>query len=116
VHTPDEQAWDRSDLQQEVEVENVADYRYLRHELALTISLCHPDISDAIPIGTIYLRGTLGQLRKALAEDVSRLLSDLEVGVSKARRASLSFTGDGCPVYRSRMVVPRVVRNSRKSR
>lgn len=116
MHTPDEQAWDRDDLFAEVTIENVEDNRSMRYSATITLALCHPDIPEDISLGTMYVRGTPRQLRKAFAEEVSTIIGALEAGISEARSATLSFTGDGSPLYRSPVARPGVVRSRRKRR
>jgi hypothetical protein len=116
MHTPDEQAWERGDLFEEVTVENVEADRTMRYSATITLALCHPDIPEDISLGTLYVRGTPRQLRKALASEVSAILRDLEAGISETRRASLSFTRDGSPLYRSPVASPGVVRGRGKRR
>jgi hypothetical protein len=116
VHTPDEQAWDRDDLQQEIAEQNAPSVRAMRYSCAITIAICHPDISEDIPLGTVYVRGTPQQLRETFAEDVSEILRDLEIGISETWGTPLSFSRAGRAFYRSRLAIPRVVRHSRKRR
>jgi hypothetical protein len=116
VHTPDEQAWERDDLFTEITVENVEADRAVRHSITLTLAICHPDLSEDIPLGTVYLRGSLRHLRQALAEEVSDILRDLEAGVSEENGATLSFTRDGSAIYRSPMARASVVRSRRQRR
>lgn len=90
MHNAEEQPRDGGDLFEEITVANVAEVRPTRFSCALTIAICHPDISTDIPLGTIYLHGSLRQLRESFATDLSAILRDLEVGISEEGSAALS--------------------------
>jgi hypothetical protein len=109
MHTPEEQSWDRSDLLEEVTVQNVADYRAMRQPSTLTVIIRHPHLSEAISLGPWDLHARLGHVLKTLEEDLPPLLRALEARVPTARRAPLSPVGDGSAVPCTCMVEPCVV-------
>lgn len=89
MHTPDEQAWNRSDIQQEVEVENVADYRSDRPRATIELVIRHVDVSEPISLGPWNVSGSLGSVLQTCETYLPAFLSDMEVRVPEARRATL---------------------------
>lgn len=116
MHTADEQAWERDDLFQEVQVENVEANRAMRYSATITLSICHPDISEDISLGTLYVRGTPRQLRKAFAEEVSTILGALEAGISEANGATLPSARARRAIHRAPVARAGVVRGRGKRR
>lgn len=114
MHTPEEQPRDGGDIFEEITVQNVAPVRSVRFACALTIAICHPDVSEDIPIGTVYLYGSLRQLRQSFATDVSAILSDLEIGISEEGRATLSPDSDGSSIFGKGLVIEDVVQDRRQ--
>lgn len=112
MHTTDEQAWDRSDLQQEVEVENVEDHRADRPRATIDLVIRHPDVSETISLGPWELSVSLGLILQTLETSLPDLLCDLEAGVPKTRRATLSRADIWRPVPREGMVIEVLVRDS----
>lgn len=112
MHTPEEQPWDGGDLQYEVEVENVAAVRTVRLSVAVTFFVCHPDVSEDIPLGTFYYKGPFGQLRQEVAKDVSRVIRDLEAGIPETGCATLSSDSDGSAIHGTAVALEGLVRNS----
>jgi len=109
MHTTEEQAWERDDLFQEITVANVADLRNLRRNIALSLTVRHPDIPEGVSIGTVYLQAGLRHFWEALAFELPAFLRDLEARVSEARSTALSPSGDGSTVPCSALVEPCVV-------
>jgi len=88
VHTPEEQAWDRSDLQQEVEVENVEAHRANRPRGTISISLCHPDISSVVSLGPWELPGSPSDILEAVETHLPDLLRNMEARIPEERRTA----------------------------
>lgn len=114
MHTPEEQPRDGGDIFEEITVQNVATVRAVRFACALTIAICHPDVSEDIPIGTVYLHGTLRQLRESFTTDVSAILSDLEIGISEEGSAPLSPDSHGSSIFGKGLVIEDVVQDRRQ--
>ena len=104
------------DLFEEVTVQNVADVGEVRLQLAIEFAVRHADVSAPIPIGTVYLQGTFGQLRQAAQTQIPRLLRNLEAGIPATWGTALPSTSDGAAVSFAAMAKPRVVRSGGKRR
>lgn len=111
MHTPEEQPRDGGDIFEEVTVANVAPIRSMRFSCALTIAICHPDVPEDVPLGTVYLYGSLRQLRESFATDVSAILRDMEAGISEAGSTALSPDSDGGSIFGKGLAVEDVVPN-----
>jgi hypothetical protein len=109
VHTADEQAWDRSDLQQEIEIENVEDHRADGPRATIEIVIRHPDLSEGVSIGPWDLSGPLGRILEACQEGIPPLLRAVEARVPEERRATLPPVVFWDSVLGERVVVARVV-------
>lgn len=112
MHTTEEQAWDRSDLFEEITVANTEDFRNDRLGCSITVTVRHPDLPEGVSAGTVYLPITLPGILKATQAAVSAIIGSVEAGVSEERRAALSLGSDGRAFHRTRLAVPSVVPNS----
>jgi len=111
MHTPDEQAWLRSDLQQEVEIENVEDYRADRQRGTFALVIRHPDVSSTFSVGPFDIPGSPDSILQAIIKALPELLRYLEIGIPDARRATLSSPGFWDAVYSEELVVAHMVRD-----
>ena len=111
MHTPEEQAWDRSDLQQEIEVENVADYRAARPRGSFCIVIRHPDVSSSFSIGPFDVPGSSGSILEAIVAAIPELLRHLEVGIPEAGSAALSSNDFWRAVFGEELVESHLVRD-----
>ena len=109
MHTPEEQAWERSDLQQEIEIENVEDHRTDRQRSTIEVLIRHPDLSEGISIGPWYLSGALERILEALQTNLPNLLIAMEAGIPEERRTPLSPTLFWRSVHSAGVVVEVVV-------
>ena len=113
MHTPEEQAWFSSDLQQEIEVENVTDHRANRPRGSFCIVIRHPDVSSSFSVGPFDVPGAPVGILQAIIEAIPELLRHLEVGIPDPRSASLSSNGFWDSVFREELVESHMVRDSR---
>jgi hypothetical protein len=105
-----EQAWERSDLLEEITVANVEDLRPNRSLGVIQITIHHPDLSEGVSIGRVYVQGTSAQLLEASAAVISAFLGCLEVGIPEAGRTPLSSADLRSTIHRALVVVARLVR------
>jgi len=111
VHHPEEQAWERSDLYEEITVANTEDLRNVGWDSSITITVRHPDLPEGVSSGTVYLSRTLPGILQATKAAISAIVGSVEAGISEAGSAALSPRGARRSVHSARMAVPRVVRN-----
>lgn len=116
MHNAQEQAWDRSDLFEEITVANTADLRNDRWQSSITVTVRHPDLPSGVSAGTVYLPITLPGILQATKAAVSAIVGSVETGISEEGRASLSPSGTGRAVHSEDVAVPRVVRCRRQPR
>lgn len=109
-----EQAFDRDDLFEEVTIANVADFRPVRQGCAIEVVIRHPDLSEGISIGTVYVAGTLGCVLEAVAQGVSAIIRSMEAGVPEARGATLPLADFWDTVSGPRVAKPGVVPSGEK--
>jgi len=116
MHNPEEQAWDRSDLFEEVTVANTQDFRNDRLGSSITVTVRHPHLPEGVSSGTVYLPCTLPGILKATKAAVSAILRSVEAGISEEGSASLSPRRDGRSVYCEDVAVSRMVQCRRQPR
>lgn len=114
MHTPEEQAWERSDLLEEVEVANVTDLRAMRRNCSIAITIRHPDVPEGVSIGTVYLEATPGRLLEALETHLPAFIRNLEARISVSRRSTLSPDSVWRAVYGADMAFEGLVRSGRE--
>lgn len=90
MHTPEEQAWDRDDLFEEVQVANVEDHRADRRRPTIEVLIRHPDLSQPIPVGPWYLSGSLERVIEACETHLPEFLCAMEARVPETRSAAFS--------------------------
>ena len=112
MHTPEEQAWDRDDLFQEVQVENVEDHRADRPRGTVTITLCHTDLSTALQFGPWVLHARPLDILQKIEKSLPAFLRDMEAGVPEERRSALPSNGFWSSLSREGMVVEVLVLDS----
>lgn len=105
-----EQAWERSDLFTEITDANVADIRADRQRAVIEITVYHPDLSEGISIGHVYLRGSLEGVFTEVDKILSALVGGMEAGVPEARRTALPLARVWGSLYRARVGLANVVR------
>jgi len=116
VHTPEEQAWDRSDLFEEITIANTEDLRNVGWDSSITITVRHPHLPKGVSSGTVYLPRTLPGILEATKAAVSAIVRSVEAGISDEGSAALSPGGARRPIHSKRVAVPRVVRDSKVER
>jgi len=110
MHHPEEQAWDRSDLLEEITVANTEDFRNDRFRCSITVTVRHPDLPEGISSGTVYLPCTLPGILQATKAAISAIVSSVEAGVSEERSAALSPCRTRRSVYCEDVAVAGLVR------
>lgn len=111
MHSPEEWSWGRSDLQQEIEIENVADYRTNRPRGTFCIIIRHPDVSSSFSIGPFDIPGSPPGILEAIGQALPELLRHLEIGIPEAGRATLSSPDFWSAVYSQELVESSLVRD-----
>ena len=105
MHTADEQAWERSDLLEEITIANVEDLRNDGLESSITITIRHPDLPEGISAGRVYLPVSLAELLQAAGSAVSACKRSVEVGIPKAGSPTFPSVGLRRSLHSASMVV-----------
>lgn len=105
MHYPEEQAWDRDDLLEEITFQNVEDHRTGRPRATLSLVIRHPDLSAPVSIGPYDLPKGLGHILQAIEENFPRFLRAMEARVPDSRSAPLSPTDFWSSLFSEVMVV-----------
>lgn len=108
MHHPEEQAWERSDLLEEVTIANTEDLRDDKWGRSITITVRHPDLPKGVSAGTVYLPRTLSGILEATKAAVSAIVGSVETGVSETGSAALPPCCFGCTVHRATVALSRV--------
>lgn len=97
-------------IQQAIKVPNVTQDSDGRPYGPVCVTIGNVDLSGYVLAGVFYVQAPLSLIFEAFAEDLSEFVSDMEIRISAARRASFSPARLRAAVYRARMARARMVR------
>jgi hypothetical protein len=101
-------------VQQAVALANAEKDSPRRSRRALVVTIGNVDLPAFVSNGLLYVQAPLPRIFDAFAEDISEFLSDLEVGISVARRASFPSARIRRSISRPTVASARLVRRSRE--
>lgn len=111
MHTPEEQAWDRSDLFEEITIANAEDFRNDRLHSSITITVRHPDLPEGISSGTVYVPRSLPGVLEATKAAVSAIIRHMEARVPETGGSALASRRIWDPFSGATVAQSRVVRD-----
>ena len=114
-HTSDQERY-RDFVQQALALANAEKDSPRRSRRALVVTIGNVDLPAFVSNGRLYIQAPLPSVFHAFAEDISEFLSDLEIGVSTARRASFPSARIRRTVSRPTVASARLVQRSRERR
>lgn len=111
MHTPEEQAWDRDDLFEEIAHEIDEAYLDGRSVGIIKVAVRNFDLPATVSNGIIYVQIPFPFLLQTVAAGIPDGLRDLETRVSVTGGPALPPVGVRSPVPSKGMVIEGVVRN-----
>ena len=114
MHTPDEQAWDRDDLWDQIARE--VDEAFLENRPCgiVKVTVRDFDLPARLSNGKLYVQIPFGFLLEEIEAGVPERFRDMEIRVSIAGRATLPLAGLRRAFHRSRVAIKGVVPGGRK--
>lgn len=112
MHTTEEQSWERSDLFEEITIENVEDLRAGGQECTIEIIIRHPHLSEGISSGSVYIQASLPSVLEAIATCLSTVVGDMEARIPETWRRPFPHRCVRSSLHRAGLAFEGLVRDS----